>query len=79
MSQPSTSGVLGETGDGDELELECRIGHVVVLGALLLLSVDERAGPGRFPWPIGRGLHLGPLEELYDPGHLEQPGGRRAG
>lgn len=35
LSCPRCGGVLGETVEGDELTLECRIGHVVVLDALL--------------------------------------------
>ena len=35
LSCPVCGGVLGEQADGDELKLECRIGHVVVLEALL--------------------------------------------
>ena len=35
MSCPRCGGVLGEETDGDELKLECRIGHVVVLDTLL--------------------------------------------
>ena len=35
LSCPVCGGVLGERAEGDELKLECRIGHVVVLDALL--------------------------------------------
>jgi hypothetical protein len=35
LSCPVCGGVLGERAEGDELKLECRIGHVVVLEALL--------------------------------------------
>ena len=35
LSCPVCGGVLGERTEGDELKLECRIGHVVVLDALL--------------------------------------------
>jgi two-component system chemotaxis response regulator CheB len=35
LSCPVCGGVLGERSEGDELKLECRIGHVVVLDALL--------------------------------------------
>ena len=35
LSCPVCDGVLGEQADGDELKLECRIGHVIVLDALL--------------------------------------------
>ena len=38
LSCPVCGGVLGEQADGDELKLECRIGHVVVLDALLDLK-----------------------------------------
>jgi two-component system chemotaxis response regulator CheB len=35
LSCPRCGGVLGERAHGDEIKLECRIGHVVVLDALL--------------------------------------------
>ena len=35
LSCPVCGGVLGEQADGDQLKLECRIGHVVLLEALL--------------------------------------------
>ncbi|HUR23133.1 MAG TPA: hypothetical protein VMZ73_04605 [Acidimicrobiales bacterium] len=35
LSCPRCGGVLGEKVDGDELKLECRIGHVLLLDALL--------------------------------------------
>lgn len=35
ISCPVCGGVLGEQAEGDQLKLECRIGHVVVLDALL--------------------------------------------
>jgi two-component system chemotaxis response regulator CheB len=35
LSCPFCGGVLGERAEGDELKLECRIGHVVALDALL--------------------------------------------
>lgn len=35
LSCPVCGGVLGEQANGEELKLECRIGHVVVLEALL--------------------------------------------
>lgn len=35
LSCPVCGGVLGEHSDGGELKLECRIGHVVALEALL--------------------------------------------
>ncbi|HUR23763.1 MAG TPA: hypothetical protein VMZ73_07830 [Acidimicrobiales bacterium] len=35
LSCPRCGGVLGEQVDGDEVRLACRIGHVVVLDALL--------------------------------------------
>ena len=38
LSCPVCGGVLGEQTDGDELKLECRIGHVLVLDTLLDLK-----------------------------------------
>ncbi|HWC10642.1 MAG TPA: hypothetical protein VG455_05405 [Acidimicrobiales bacterium] len=35
LSCPRCGGVLGERAEGQEVRLECRIGHVVVLDALL--------------------------------------------
>ena len=35
LSCPRCGGVLGERADGDELKLECRIGHVLLLDTLL--------------------------------------------
>ena len=35
LSCPRCGGVLGERSDGREVRLECRVGHVVLLDALL--------------------------------------------
>lgn len=91
MSCPTCGGVLGEQAEGDELKLECRTGHVVVLDTLLdakasavedalwaaVRALEEKAA---LAWRLSqRAQHRDDVEGAARHARLSRAAERRAG